>query len=499
MSTTPTRYAAGLRTSLHRCSHVLAGLLLLAPARAIADDVILVPEMQATTDLDPGWAETIQATILQTLTDNGFVVIDAATVRRVAGDVLDRCAPADRLTCTREALHSTPGSVALQLALVSTPEGGAEISVEFYAETQPEPVRQLSLPIEMGKERRIALQIAMFALDVVNEVGPSSPGVVQAARTLVGSARPTPQPGSSEIKVYGSMENPALPPEEEPEDLLADDPEEDLSDPDSIEEDEPIPTGPKEEELPNRLLSGVRRAYDDREDPAAAWYKKRSPHAGRFLIELRGGFGHSDLNRQAYSLADLDAADEIEALYWTEGPIQTIGGRVDGFIGYAPATMLDFGVVVGVDIASDIVVLGIMEEGQDAEFGEPEKFTVARPVVQPRLRLWPVQLGPVKPYIAVGMEFKFVGDWTFDVEGGQPLARPPGGVVYSVVGGLGLSFDPHPRVGILLGADLQYHLGKLAKTREVSTDPEGPSGNPFPTSVGAGFTILPGLGVQIRL
>jgi hypothetical protein len=472
---------------------------LLGGSTAYADDVILVPEMQANTEIDPVWASDIQAIILQTLKDNGFVVLDAATVRRVAGDVLDRCAPSEQARCTRDALKSVPAAVGLQLLLSPMPEGGTQIGVEFYDEEQAEPIRQMTLPIEIGKERRLALQIAMFSLDVVNEVGPSSQGVIDAARAMVGGPRPIPQVTPDTIRVYGGSDDPNLRPEEPDEDLIEEDPDEDLSNPDSIEEEEPVEPIVKEKDVLPRYLEGSRNAYKARKEPAEVWYKKRSPHAGRLLLEVRGGFGHSDVNRQAYSLADTEPDGTVASIYYIEGPVKGIGARVDAFLGYAPATMFDFGVLVGAEIARDNVVLGLMEANEDPKFGAPERFTIGRTVVQPRFRAWLVQLGPVKPYLAAGLEFKFVSAWTFDVEGDLPLSRPPGGLIYSVVGGLGLAFDPHPRVGVLLGGDLHYHLGALSKTRAYSSSPDGPVGNAFPTATGSGFTILPTLGLQIRL
>ncbi|HMV65644.1 MAG TPA: hypothetical protein PKA64_02245 [Myxococcota bacterium] len=469
---------------------------------ARADDVLLVPEMSASVEIDPMWASDVQTVVLQTLRDNGFVVIDAATTRRVAGDVLDRCAPADRAPCTLAALMSVPARVAIQLELTARPEGGNDLGAVFFLEGQPDPISQISLPIELGKERRLALQIAMFSLDVVNDAGPASAGIVQAARALVASGRPVPQ-GSTEIRVYGGSDEDLPPPPRNPpppeEDLLDDDPGEDLSDPESIDEEVEDPIEPREPDLLPRYVAGSKHAYEARKEGPKAWYAKRTPHAGRVLIELRGGFAHSDVNRAAYSLATTGADRAVTSTLYKETATPGVAAHVDGFLGYAPATMIDFGVAVGADIARDTVVVGLMREGQDPEFGDPKRFAIGRPTLQPRVRAWLVQLGPVKPYLAAGVQFTFVAQWSFDVEDNAPLPRPPGGLLYSVVGGLGVALDPHPRVGIVLGGDFLYHLGDLSRVRMGYSAGGGLVGNDFPVPKAARFSIVPTLGLQFRL
>jgi hypothetical protein len=263
-----------------------------------------------------------------------------------------------------------------------------------------------------------------------------------------------------------------------------------------LEFDEPDvePIGPPDVDLAPRLYTGSRGAYEAREGRAEDWYRKQSPHAGRFIVQLRGGLAHSDINRSATSLLATDGS-EVTAAAWLEGPIKGVGGRLEALIGYAPATMIDFGVLLGVDVARDTVVLGYMREGEPAEIGAPETFSSVRVGVQPRIRLFPVTLGAIKPYLLVGAEAGFIKTWSFEVTDAQPFPRPPGGTRWSVVGGAGISLDPHPRVGILLEAAVHYHLGDVAKVRTngvlVGDAPAAP--------VGSGFAIVPIAGLELRL
>ncbi len=461
------------------CSVVFATAL--AAGTAHANDVLLVPEMQASTEIDPGWARVVQQTVLDVLRDNGFLVYDAPTVRRVAGGVLDVCPNGEQVRCLRDALQSLPARVGMQLTLIASPEGDSTLGVEFFDELQLDPVARLDLPIAQGREQRVALQVAMFALDTIADVGVSSPALLEAARRQIDPAPTTPPPTPTTGDLWST---------EDGEDEGLPDPADD-----ALEDEEPVKPVVIEDELMPRMIAGSRAAYDARTVRAEEWYTKRTPHAGRVIIELRGGIGHTDVNRYAVSLGAPDGNGDLTTTVWFEGPTAGVGGRIGAFLGYAPLTFFDFGVMAGAWIAEDTITLGYMANGAAPELGEPATFAVARPYVQPRVRFWFVPTGPVKPYLAAGVELSFVALWKFAAETTEPFQRPNGGMITSPTGALGVGFDPHPNVGILVEGAFQYHLGPLGRNRNGGEL----LGDPPALSAPVGFTIVPEIALQFRL
>jgi hypothetical protein len=473
-----------------KCRWLPVAASLLCAWPAFAEDTILVPALVGADDLDPGWVSDVEREVIRVLNDNGLVVIDAATARRQLGGLIDDCPATQRPACVRDALMSLPPRVGLQLSMRSEADGRVILSGDFYAEDTAEPVGQLSLPVEHGREARLALQIALFALDTLHEVGPASPGMVQAARHMV--AAPTSStPADPPIRPTPSV------------DPVWDETLEDDEDPTSataIAEDEEEAEPIREEEPPSRYLVGLRRAYEARDDEAMAWYQRKAPHAGRFVLEVRGGIGHADVNRLAVSLLGPADQDPRQAT-WYEGPRKGVGGRVDLFVGYAPTSWFDLGVIAGLWIAKDQITVGYQSDNASPTTSPAVLFTAPRASIQPRTRFWLVQTGIAKPYLGVGVDLTFVGSWRFTPEasspGGpvEPFQHPSAGLVVSPVGSLGLSIDVDPHVGIVLDGSFLYRTGPLSRNRQAGTL----VGTPPALESPAGFTIAPTLGLQFRL
>lgn len=466
----------------------------LAGADARADDVLLVPVATYEPGAPTARADALVDLVFQVLRDNAFVVINATAVHHAAGDVLEACGASP---CVAEALMSVPARVAMVMTVApgpTTSPGALVLTADFFAEGTAEPVQTLVLPVEPGRERKVALQVALFALDVCEQVGRSSDAAVEAARRL---AEPM-------VEVIVIRDEGAIPEGSWRMEALEDEALDD--EPVPIDEQappaRPATSGPTLDRavavvdggLAPRLVMGVRRPYEARTGTSAAWYRKAAPHAGRFLLQLRGGLSHSDGGRGVVSLLARDG-DEVTGAAWEEGPVKGVTPRVEGFVGFAPSAVVDVGVVIGVHIARDVVALGYMRDGQDADLGTPETFTSLRVALQPRVRFFPVVVGPVKPYLVVAGEAEFVPTWRFDVTDAQPFPRPPGGTLGGLGGGVGLSFDPHPRVGIVLEALYLHHLGPLARVRTNGVV----VGNAPAPPLGSGFAIVPMAGVEVRL
>jgi hypothetical protein len=493
-----------------RHAAALALALALAPTAARADDVILVPHIWAPDSMDPAYVRLLEQDLKTVLEDNDFLVLDTDAVSRGAGIDLAACDFARMPVCTTEALQSLPVRVAVLLTLQETPDATL-LYVDFY-DKRGEPFMQAELPVEIGKERKLALSVALFAVDAIVAVGPSPDAVVTAATRLVqGDARPASAPvEQGDIVVYSPTfddDEPAPVTPDEDEDDVDDGPltldggapEDDVDGGVDEDDDDPVERIRDLGTLPPRLVLGAGRAFAARDEDADRWYQRRSPHAGRVILELRGGFSHSDGRRAAFSFAYLEEPTDTtpETLLWLEGPIRGLSGRAAGYVGYAPTTWIDAGLMVGVHASQDTIAIGYLHPDEDPDLGPANKFPVYRLFFQPRARFWPVGVGPAKPYVAVGAEATIVRNWTFTAEGAEAFARPPGGVMASFMGAAGLTLDPHPRVGLVLEVQALYHLGTLSNPRVgLGGDMVG---NYPPAPKGSGFGIAPEVGFQLRL
>jgi hypothetical protein len=486
-----------------RCILQLAlacGVFALSPG-ASAADAVLLPHVVAIDPEDVDVAAGLHRVVREVLETDDFVVLEPEDVREVLGEALDVCPPAQRTGCVSVALMGIPVRVGVVVRVERRVEGKVVV-VDLVHQGETEPIRSLVLPLVFGEERRIAVQVVLAALDVFEQVGASSPPMVEAARRMA----------------YGPAlihSGPVVVSEEE--DLDEEDPlEADLDEEDPFAEEEELERPPRRaldaevdvmlgrlddegvpasDELPPRLFAGARGSYEAREGEAGAWYKRHAPHAGRFIVELRGGLAYGDVKRRLLTMGALDDQQQLTAVLWEEGPVQGLGGLFELGLGYAPVTFLEIGVVGGMRFVRDEIAIGYMNEGQTPTFGDLTAFDVVRPYVQPRVRAYPVHLGIAKPFVVVGGRFEFVKAWRFNTGTAQPFPRPPGGVLYGIVSGLGLVVDPVPRLGIVIESTLTYNLGTLSNVRLAGTLVGDP---PLPPA-GKGWSLDVVVGLQLRL
>lgn len=456
---------------------------------ASASEVVLLPAVVAIEEGDEDAAGDLRDALVRVLRADDFVVLEPPDVRPVLGEALEVCPPAQRTGCVSVGLMSIPARVAI-VVRVERGVGAPAAVVDFVHQGDAEPIRSLRLSLGVGEEERVAVQVALGALDVFEQVGASSPAMVEAARRMT-------QLGSSS---YGGIVRGIVPLSEEPDDeegpLDAAPFEEEALDAEvDVMLDRLDAQAPEVDELAPRLFAGARRDYEAREGDVTAWLKLRRPHAGRFLIELRGLLSYGDVKRQLLTMGALDEDQALTAVLWEEGPVQGLSGGLELSLGYAPTTYLEFGVIGGVRFVYDEGAIGYMNEGSTPSFGEMTPFFVPRPYVQPRLRVYPVHLGVAKPFVLLGGRFEFVKNWRFNTGTAQPFARPPGGVLYGLQGGVGVVIEATPRVGVVVESSMTYHIGQLAKVRVAGTLV---GDAPLPP-VGEGWGLDVALGLQFRL
>ncbi len=459
---------------------------------ALAADVVLLPDPVAGAGVTEAEAEAIWLLVAEVMNDNEFVVITEPVLERVMGPVLRDCrATSSPEACASIALTSLPARLAVLLTMRSEGER-LMLEVSFVGQETASPVQQMAVPVEMGKQRRVALQVTMFSLDVAEEEGQLPPAMVEAARRMVDASRPAP-PDPVRVPPVDDLFG-----FDEDEELLADEDLMDETPQREPEEDErlPVPGAPRDD-VPSRLYAGSERPFAARRGTGDQWLKEKRAHAGRVILEVRGSAGIGGLSRIATVLGEPSATNgELESTFIQEAPRYEVLGRAELYIGYAPATMVDIGVLVGVNFARDFVTVGYMQQGQEPLLGEPEELFVVRPYLQPRLRLYLVPLGVAKPYVVLGGEMIFVSTWDFDVTTAEAFPRPSGGVMAGLLGGGGISFDPVPRVGVVIEATASRYLGDISGVRFEGTV-VGVVPDPLPGV--QRWSVGVGAGLQFRL
>lgn len=229
------------------------------------------------------------------------------------------------------------------------------------------------------------------------------------------------------------------------------------------------PTGRLPEGVAPRHLRGSEGHFQKSGLDARDWIYRAMPHAGRFTMELRGGMGIGDVDRFADVRVVRRSGAQIEQWY-REGPATSRRIRGGVFLGYAAATWLDFGVLGGVQYSERDVTSGIVREqaGEQAS-QEVDRETGIQAVlgyVQPRVRTYLVPVGPAKPFVYAGCDFRMFDLYKLEQPKGAVYPIPPGGMTPGVALGGGLMIDPGPIVGMFVEGGLTLHMGERS---EVTT------------------------------
>lgn len=452
-------------------STVLAWLcLLFGPATATAGEPVFLAPIVAGHPDDRGVVDRAQEETRERLLGRGWVVLDADSVAAVVPRTEVSYCGIQPLQCASAVLPLLPVRVGV---MARVDRVGQELvgHVEYVAPNGKSAMRSVDLSVLTGSEDLFADEIVRVLGEVVAPLD-SAPAeiITDATRVVSGQVDPTAGP-------VASAGAPA--PRREPVDL---------------------PKGLDTAGVARRRFAGARQRLSRSGLHPLDFIHRSTPHAGQAVIELRAGFGWGDVDRQVY-FRDEVRDGETTNRWYREAPAEGTDFLGGGYIGYAPITALDFGVLFGFQYASRVVnaqTLTLTGPGDTPDREEPALSLVQAidVVVQPRVRLYAVALGPVKPYVVAGGELKRFQGYEVPVE----AIGPPGGWIPGAVGGLGVVLDPGPLVGFFAEGTYTLHFGP--RTAEVTDS--GPTewqwlASEPPLSDNLGGTITVTGGVQFRL
>lgn len=394
---------------------------------ALAGDVLL-PSFTPQTTSDFALADRFTEATLDAMRGADVDAVPPDKVLDRVGDVADGCAEEPR--CTPALFDQFPDARIAVVGSVTWAGNDVAARVRFYSADDSSPIEVLSVTIPEDQLPGFADQVAFFAKEMVGLVPPRSHNEV--------AERPPPGP--------------------------PDDPDEDL--------DEPPPTRPPpRDEPPKRDTSAQDRERNVHGLPPRTWQRYVNSglsyadwkddalvRAGCILLEVNAGAAFGDVDRRydtRVAVSQLaDGTMEQADVYQYESFITGNGFTVGGAVGYLPQWWLEIGLSGGVLFGHKQLTSG-WERYKDGSFPQSDAriydtATATMGTLEPRLRVYFVAAGPVKPYVLAAGNIRFYDGYAVpDLEEVDYLDRT-GGVALGFTGGAGVAFDiPGGAIGFL--------------------------------------------------
>ena len=468
-------------------SLAMAVVGLLASVPALAGEPVLVPDFTPGTVSDFTLASLLQESTYDALAKAGHVVLTSEVVEPIVGDTLDACA--DDPECPRAALGRLPARFGV---VVRVRREGSDVlaDVALFEQTGADPIESRTFEVEGGNEALFGREVADLIDNMAKVMGPADAGALISAAKLI---------TAWEARVEAADNAEAGPAEPDPVEP-ADRPGQPVEPGPVVTPSEPLTPEARvdaalaETDFAGRHLLGVEQHFIDSGLDIRDWNAKATPHAGRVIIEVRGGLGIGDVDRLANVRTTVTGDEQVR--WFQEQP--TEGERVRGelFVGYAPSAWFDVGLLLGLQYGSRTLNSGWSDDLGNGASSE-DSVQAVQFDLQPRIRLYPLRTGVAKPYVFAGASLLVFDRWRISPVENIVYEEPPGGLVPGPVGGLGLLVDPSPVVGLFIEGAFTLHTGIRSKAAQNSMDQRPPDAPDAQDS--AGRTIVVSGGVQFRL
>ncbi|MCP4918521.1 MAG: hypothetical protein GY913_16575 [Proteobacteria bacterium] len=459
---------------------------------AVAQDVntVILPDFTPESVSDFTVALTITETLRRDLEARGITVIDGATLLDTVGDNADGCAETPE--CLPAIWEKYDAPLALVGSLANT-DGGLDITVSFHQPEEESAISDYNEVVFPGAELEYTAYVADKVVDVLKLLAmfEERPAIVELA----------PVPGE----------------QFDPSDLLDPDPDPEVDpDPDPVIEPDLDPVDPIDssllidDPLQRREMAISKRNYSAFQTSGMSqdeWLADRRVRGGAFFIELGGGV----------ALGSVDRSYTVELVLEQEGEgdeagfVETERYEEDVLIG---GVGVQGSLAVGVNIASrvEIALAGGLQSGrkhlqtgwehyyegalENEDEQSPAPAAAAVGWVEPRVRVYFLQTGLVKPYLLGAANVRFYDPYelsdTSDVVSFQP-GRP---AIYPIAvgGGGGLMLDVSPELAVFAEPVWTQMVSGADAYRSTTT---GLATEPGATSpVTSSLRISAGLGIK---
>lgn len=532
----------------------LLSSLILTLATAQAAEPVFVPDFTYGTANEFQVAVMVQGMVTDRLLQDGHIVLTNDVVAPVTGgEVITNCSV--RPDCPSAALPQLPTKVAV-VTRVDRVGGNLVGHLELYEQSSANPLDVRDIPIVNGNEHLFANEVSAATAQLLARLGPSPDTVLMAAARLIAGQPPaTPMPAPAPVVMPAPVIAPApvmpapvvapAPVMPQPAGPMITPPPQPVAPtpgpgPAPVGPRGPIsgapggapPTGVAPSYQPKRFdgstphegplepilegtgigrrhMIGLEQNFRKSGLDPRDWLFRSMSHSGRLTVEIRAGLGIGDTDRWAAMRVESRTDGSQNATY-LEAPSPARRPRGSLYIGYAPAAMVDVGALVGLQWGNRTTSTGVFQtDGEGNLLAEPSisaetPVQAVQLVLQPRVRGYLVPMGPAKPFLFTGAEFRVFNQYLVDQPPNIFYLAPPAGMVPGWVGGGGLLIDPSPIVGLFAEGSYTKHFG----SRSMVTGPDPATGAtpwdaaafPLPTPPNyAGYTVTITGGVQFRL
>lgn len=202
------------------------------------------------------------------------------------------------------------------------------------------------------------------------------------------------------------------------------------------------------------------------------WLRLRRIRSMNVIFELNAGLALGDVARSYDTrVGFLPDAQTIFDIYEYDTFFPGTGTMVGGGIGFAPLWWLELGIYGGAIIAQKELSTGWQMQDADGSILQEDSFQqIVSSVsghIEPRIRLYAVPSGPIKPYALVGGYFRIYDSYTVPDAPTVNYSNQPGGLHYGVTAGGGLAFDSAGPVGVFLEVPWTYVINQTPTERSV--------------------------------
>ena len=404
-------------------------------SEAHASDV-LVPTFTPKTMSDFAPAERLTADTMAALSTEGLDFVTPGDIQRRAGEIADGCA--ERTDCTETLWRHFPGSGLAMVGSVTWSEGMLDTRVMFYGPDDPSPMEIVAKRIPEAGTAAFAAEIAATARDLLELVPDRDAGMLAVATVPSGNG----SGGGSDYSGLDDGGTPAGPP--------------------------PGPSQDEEERRNRGLPPALWERYKRSGKTYREWKDDALVRAGCLIVEVHAGAVFGDVERVydtrvAFDQVDDGSGEEIfeeTGRYQYDAFVRGSAFSAGASVGFVPLWWLEISVYGGAEIGRRKLTTG-WEQYYTAQYGPdevvdqssqefgPVPSTMA--VIQPRVRLYTLPSGPVKPYALTGVQMRFYD--AFDdsqLKGDVSYPTREGGVGIGITAGGGIAFDaPRGAIGFI--------------------------------------------------
>lgn len=398
---------------------------------AHANDV-LIPHVTGVELADLVVAQEIEQQLTANLENLGVPVVPASTLDKEFPEVATSCFDMD--SCPTQ-MFSRDGATLLLVGSVELTAYSYNIQMRYYGKTSREPLNVQTYTIAPSELKATIQTIAEDA-------------------SVIYSLIPQTTPTNQVVVVEKQVSN-------DPQVMIIE----------KVVEKEFVQPPPTRVIL--SLPSQYEQDYYDSKLMPDEWLKQRRIRAMNVIVEMQAGLALGDVDRSYDTrLGFYPNAVDVFDIYEYETFKPGTGSMLGGAIGFAPLWWLEFSLYGGVILSQKSFSRGWEVQSLDGQVTQNDEdydsVIAVTGHIEPRIRLYTLPSGPVKPYALLGAYMRVYDPYIIKDNPPVNYANQPGGWHYGFTTGGGVAFDSAGPVGVFIEVPWSYVMNQeVHKTGNV--------------------------------